>query len=286
MTFSFRDEWINQYLREGYLIFRQILPVTLLRDLRRECDKARALAHEVSGPQAQRIQPVDRYADKLDLKPFKEYCELPVLRDAVTRLLGPTSHGQTHIMGILVEPKDRPWSIGWHRDGLVEVPLEAQDDLLRAKLWEIWYDLTRFNQVNCAIYADSCTWFVPGSHLRQYDLPGEVASTGAGTLEALTNNLSNVEAERINFEHCESFPGAVQIRLQPGDFMVYRNLAWHTGNYVPSQPRATLHDLVISLQPSNWSGWNEAKLAAIERMGKRKAEAASRSGTRSPQSVS
>lgn len=284
MTFTFRDEWINQYLREGYLIFRRILPTTLVSDLRRECDKARAMAHEVSGPQAQRLQPVDRYADKLDLKPFKDYCELPVLRDAVTRLLGPSTHGHTHIMGILVEPRDRPWTIGWHRDAMVEVPLEAQDDLLRAKLQEVWYDLTQYNQVNCAIYADSCTWFVPGSHLRQHDLPGEEQSTGS--INALTSDLSVVEAERINFEHCESFPGAVQVHLQPGDYMVYRNLAWHNGNYMPTQPRATLHDIVISRRTSNWSGWNDAKLAAIERMEKRKAEAASRKGAGSPQPVS
>lgn len=271
MPFQFRDEWINQYTRDGYLVFRRILPATLVRDLRRECDKARALAHETSGPQAQRIQPVDRYADKLDLQPFKDYCELPELRDAVSKLLGSSStHGHTNMMGILVEPKDRPWTIGWHRDGVVEVPLEAQDDILREKLKEVWFDLTQYNQVNCAIHADSCTWYVPGSHFRQRDLPGERQTTGE--LDEVTRHLSAAEAERINFEHCESFPGAVQVHLQPGDYMVYRNLGWHTGNYVPTQPRATLHDIVVCQSATNWwSGWGEAKLAAVERMEKRKA---------------
>ena len=32
-------------------------------------------------------------------------------------------------------------------------------------------------------------------------------------------------------------PGAVQVYLGPGDFMVYRNLAWHCGLYLPYQPR-------------------------------------------------
>ena len=84
-------------------------------------------------------------------------------------------------MGLLVEPLEHPWHIGWHRDGVVEVPPEARDETVNAKLAEVWHDLRHFNQVNCAIYADSCTWFVPGSHLRQWDLPGEAQSTGDPT---------------------------------------------------------------------------------------------------------
>ena len=74
-----------------------------------------------------------------------------------------TTHtGHVDIMGLLVEPLEHPWHIGWHRDGVVEVPPEARDEIVNAKLAEVWYDLRHFNQVNCAIYADSCTWFVPG----------------------------------------------------------------------------------------------------------------------------
>src|SRR5437016_6204113 len=123
MPFEFRDEMIHEYLASGYLILRGILPPLLLRDLRRECDKARRMAHELHGPQAQRIQPIVKYADKLDMKPFRDYAEIPALNDAIQRLLGPGySYGYTDIIGILVEPVDRPWNLGWHRDGVVEVP--------------------------------------------------------------------------------------------------------------------------------------------------------------------
>ena len=37
-------------------------------------------------------------------------------------------------------------------------------------------------------------------------------------------------------------PGAVQLRLNAGDFALYRSSAWHLGNYVPYRKRATLHD--------------------------------------------
>ena len=68
------------------------------------------------------------------------------------KLLGDDyTHGHVDIMGLLVEPLEHPWHIGWHRDGVVEVPLEARDEQVVAKLAEVWYDLRHFNQVNCAI---------------------------------------------------------------------------------------------------------------------------------------
>ena len=38
------------------------------------------------------------------------------------------------------------------------------------------------------------------------------------------------------------FPGAQRVYLDPGDFMVYRNIGWHTGLYNTYSPRATIHD--------------------------------------------
>jgi hypothetical protein len=267
MAFHFCDSMVNDYLTRGYLVLRGIVPPSLLRDLRVEADKARALAHELNGPQTQRIQPLSEYGDSLNLKPFQDYTELTELRDAIEQLLGPGyTHGHVEIMGILVEPLERPWNCGWHRDGVVEVPPEAYDEIVRSKLAEVWHDLHYFNQVNCAIYAESCTWFVPGSHLRQSDMPGERQTVGDPMLKGPLEELSNTEAERFYLEHCQQFPGAVQMHLGPGDFMVYRNLAWHNGNYVTYQPRATIHDVVRYERGGGWSGWVQTKKEAVERL--------------------
>lgn len=118
MRFQFEDWMINQYWAQGYVIFRRIVPPSLLRDLRPEADKARALAHELSGPQAQRLQPIIKYRDRLDYKPFQDYTDLPILRDAIQRLFGPTSNGGAvfhttpGLLGILVEPRERPRHFG------------------------------------------------------------------------------------------------------------------------------------------------------------------------------
>jgi hypothetical protein len=271
MAFEFCQSMIDEYLTRGYVIFRGIVPPSLLRDLRAQADQARGLAHELRGPQAQRIQPLYRYSDRIDFKPFQDYLELPELRDAVERLLGAGfCHGTREVLGLLVEPQDRPWNHGWHRDSVVEVPPEASDEIVRAKLAEIWYDRTHFNQVNCALYNDSSTWYVPGSHLRQWDLPGEVQTSHRYTdrLKTMVQDLSTAEAERLLLEHCRQFPGAVQTHLGPGDYMIYRNHAWHCGNYVTYQPRATLHDTVRYHVDDGWrEQWAQVKQQAVARAG-------------------
>ncbi len=255
---------IDRYLTQGYRIFRGIIPPTLLRDLRRQADLARALAHELNGPQTQRIQPLEQYEDRIDLQPFRDYVNLPALHDAIEELLGPGyTHAHLHIMGLLVEPAEHPWHCGWHRDGVVEVPPEARTPELAAEMNEFWHDLRVFNQVNCALYADACTWFVPGSHLRSFDVSGEVQSAGMEAMQTPPAGLSDVEAERFYLQHCLDMPGAIQIHLNAGDFLLYRNLAWHTGLYLSYQPRATIHDIVSHPKGSEITArWREVQQQA------------------------
>lgn len=268
MAFVFQETMIDQYWREGYLIFRGILPPNLLADLRRQADKARDLAHRLNGPQTQRIQPIDRYRDDLDLRPFRDYAELDALRETVDRLLGPgRTHAHLDVMGLLVEPVERPWHCGWHRDGVVEVPPEARDAEVEAFMAGIWHDKRFYNQVNCALYADSCTWFVPGSHLRQQDMPGEQQSVGVAWLRNPPEEWTAEEAEQRYFEHCNAMPQAIPVHLGPGDFLIYRNLGWHTGLYLPYQPRATIHDIVSHPDLIEFRvAWRAVKEAAIARM--------------------
>lgn len=278
MAIELRDEMFSDYFARGFLILRNVIPAALLKDLRREAEKARNLAYELSGPMSQRIQPIAKFADKLDQKPFQDYCELQPLADAVNKLLGgKCTHGHVDVMGLLINPRDKPWNQGWHRDGPVEVPLAAQDKPLMMKIEEAMLDHRVWNQVNCALYNDCCAWYVPGSHLRARDLPGERQTIGDPEITSELDGLSNEEREIRNIQHARKFPGAVQTQLGPGDYMIYRNMAWHCGNYVHYQPRATIHDYIkYQAGPGEnvWSGWWEAKQAAIARMEERKKAAA------------
>ena len=254
MPFAFSDRHIDEYHTLGYTVFRGILPPALLGDLRRVCAEAALLARRENGPQSQRLQPLER--DDLDQRPLVDYAELPELNDAIARLLSPAHrHGQGHVMGVLLEPAERPYCTAWHRDWRDNM---AALDLSR---WdEHFADPRYFNQVNCALYAESCTWVVPGSHLRR-DLPSEAARfPGRPVPGPDLADCDAAEAERRCLEYARSMPGAVQLHLEAGDFCLYRNTLWHLGNYVPYRQRATLHDAVDT---DEFFAWRQETLEDI-----------------------
>lgn len=240
MPFMFSDRHIDEYHTQGYTVFERILPPSLIGDLRRVSDKAVALAREQSGGQIQRLQPVGKY--DLDQRPFIDYGELPTLVDAISRLLTPRHrHGDRDLFGILLEPRDKPWCTNWHRDwrdNASGLPLEKWD--------AVFSDLNYFNQINCALYEDSCTWVVPGSHLRR-DLKREAELFPDRPIKAPDlDGMTAEERESVCMDYTLSMPGAVQLHLCAGDFALYRNTLWHIGNYVPYRRRATIHDGAVT----------------------------------------
>lgn len=246
MSFVFSDQHIDEYRTLGYTVFRQILPTRLIGDLRRVTDEAREIAYREHGRQAQRLQPVGRY--DIDQRPFIDYAELAVLKDAIGRLLSPAySHGNRDVFGVLFEPADEAYCTQWHRDWR-----DNANGLDLARWDKYFLDDRYFNQVNCALYADSCTWVVPGSHLRR-DLPREIERfPGRPIARPALEDKSAIERELICLDYVQSMPGAVQLHLEAGDFCLYRNTLWHIGNYVPYRRRATLHDAVDTAEFAAW----------------------------------
>ncbi len=246
MGYEFSYQSIEEYHTHGFTVFRQILPPALIADLRRVTDDAREMARERSGAQAQRLQPVASY--ELDQQPFRDYAELPELVDAIARVLSPRHrHGNREILGVLLEPAELPWCTAWHRDWRDNMPG------LDIPMWErSLADADLFNQVNCALYEDNCTWVVPGSHLR-LDTDDEQALYPRGAIPgAPTDGLTYEERERAGLEYCRAMPHAARLYLDAGDFALYRNTLWHLGNYAPHLKRATLHDSADTPEFAEW----------------------------------
>jgi ectoine hydroxylase-related dioxygenase (phytanoyl-CoA dioxygenase family) len=246
MAFQFSDQHLDEYHTQGYTVFRAILPPALIGDLRRVTDRARALAREKHGPQAQRLQPVA--AHDLDPTPFDAFRALSELRAAIAALLSPRhAYGSPEILGVLLEPADLPYCTAWHRDWRDNVRHLDRSD------WEARFrDPDYFNQLNAALYEDDCTWIVPGSHLRS-DLPREMARFPERPPRGPDlEGRSYEERERLCLEYCESMPGAVRLRLNAGDCAIYRNTLWHLGTYLPYRKRATLHDAVETPEYAAW----------------------------------
>ena len=246
MTWSWSERHIEEYHLQGFTVFEAILPPSLIKDLRRGCAVARDLARERSGPQTQRLQPVFDF--DIDHEAFTDFVELPELHDALQQTLGPQhSYGHRDGLGVLFEPAELPWCTPWHRDW--------RDNIFGLDLerWEADFrNQDLFNQLNCALYEDSSTWVVPGSHLRP-DLPREAARFPDRPIAGpALDELNAAERERACRRYCQSLPGAVPLHLGAGDFCLYRNTLWHIGNYVPYRQRATLHDFIDTPAFRSW----------------------------------
>jgi hypothetical protein len=253
MSFTLTDGHVREFDRNGYTIFRGLVPPALVTELRVMAEEARELAHQRIGPQAQRLQPVQEF---LDIASYRELLDLPELGEAVERIFGegfslgwqPGAGEAKSLLGILFEPAESPYCTNWHRDWRDNIPgLDIDDWLVRRD------DLRFFNQINCALYEDCCTWVVPGSH-RRTDTPEEAERFPDRPIRPPDlEGLTPAEAERCCLDSCRSMPGATCACLDAGDFMLYRNTVWHIGTYVPYKKRATLHDQVWTPAFTEWS---------------------------------
>ena len=108
MAFKFCDAMIHDYRTRGCVVFRQILPPSLLRDLRRATARTQEVARARFGPQVQRLKVTGDSG--IDLQPFREYAELPALVDAVGRLLTPRHKIDEDFSraSVLLEPSEMP----------------------------------------------------------------------------------------------------------------------------------------------------------------------------------
>src|SRR5438034_1196790 len=103
MNSPFSEEHIAEYWRDGYTVFEEIIPASLVADLRRVAEQGAEIARQ-RNPQAQRIQPVSHYP--INQKPFEDYRDLPDLRDAIHQLLSPehTYGDLKNWVGVFIEP--------------------------------------------------------------------------------------------------------------------------------------------------------------------------------------
>jgi ectoine hydroxylase-related dioxygenase (phytanoyl-CoA dioxygenase family) len=236
---------MQEFQTLGYTVFKSIVPPSLIDDLRHQCDRGRDIAH-ANEPQSQRF--VVAMTEELDLKPFEDFLQLPEIRDAVTRILPTAPESRVDGMfSVLIEPQNDPYCTQWHRDwrdNIQSLDLDRweadRDD------WEL------FNQVNCALYEDSCTWVVPGSHLRNDNAQEIAAFPNRPIVGPDLEGKSSAERERLCLDYCEQLPGAQRLLLDAGDYCLYRNSLWHLGNYIPYRRRATLHEGVMTPKFKTW----------------------------------
>lgn len=268
MKFEFSQQHIDEHREDGITVFRNIIPASLINDLRKEAAKALDLARSIHGGQAQRIQPIGHYKEVFDLQIFKDYEQLPALNDAIRQLLGPDAYyNNLDLLGILVGPPEKTNCMQWHMD-----LSENTAGLDPEHFSQIRLKPDFGNQVNCPLFQDSFLWFVPGSHkalIEDYAIAIANSEQWYGILERLldTDEQScDILLEQDCLDYMWSMPDARQFNLEPGDFAIYRPFAWHAAFYSNYQQRATLHHGVWTPESYQWwLGMNEARGAWRDR---------------------
>lgn len=240
------EEQKRSYFEDGFVVFPGIIPEDLLAELRIEAEKGRAAVTVKNGRPSQRLQPLVDYPEHINMRPFDRYQALEPLRLALTELLEepfgeeimPWATRPT--VGILYEPADQPWCTNWHRD---------YRDVTRGLDLDAWFtatqDIRMFNQVNCPLYDDESLWVIPGSHARE-DTDEEIRRFPDRPISTPSFEGSIEECEEKIREYAQSMPGAIQVSLKAGDYLMYRNSLWHIGVYSPRIKRATIHDGIFS----------------------------------------
>lgn len=231
------------YRNQGYAVLRGIVPPALISDLRRVAEEGRAIARRLEGPSAQRLQPLGEH---LDLAPFRAVAALPELAGAIAAVLTPRHRPSDPARAaLLFEPAEHCWSTEWHRDSRDHMSAEQFARVYGGGRWDrIVQDPNYFNQINCALYEDNATWYVPGSQWRGQDTVDEARaarSADRGEVENWRKQRTEEEQERFLHQYATGMPGAVQVTLQAGDLLLFRNLGWHLGSYLPYRKRATFH---------------------------------------------
>ncbi len=259
MPFQLTEKHITDYYHHGYTVFQGILPHSLITELRLAGEEIEKWTPKGGRP---KLDPPSKDISDRSLKAIRDYRELPLLLDAIYRVLTPQHREFAHltIFYTLAEPACGDW----HRD--ID---ENYKGVIREEFVPLKQDPVFFAQVNCALYSDSCLWFVPGSAGRP-NTPGELAAAGPpydglegrGMLLDFKGKFF-AERELMAIEYCRGMPGAVNLVLESGDFALYRPIGWHNGNYAPHRKRMTLHHSVVTPKTKEWfANWGKRRNSA------------------------
>lgn len=241
MAFQVTDEHVVAYHRDGCTILRSVLTPGLLSDLRRAAEFCREIARgKEDMHEHQVLRPLGHYPD-VDLAPFRHYVEHPPIVEAVKRILGPDAAIPPEDVGILFEPHDAPMCTNWHRD--ISPELKAWDPFRRRMAMS---NAAFSSSMNCALYADSCIGYVPGSHSRPLTPIEARVLASWPDFDAVERDgdplvMDPIEKELACIETFRAMPNTVAFDLEAGDIVLYASYGLHFAHRAPYRKRATLH---------------------------------------------
>ena len=223
----------DQFLEEGYVILRQVIPPHQMAELRQAYEllverqkviwaREREPHDPPGGVWETNAQPrlnLEALASQIDAVTVSavEIWLHENMQGVSSRLLGVEDAAVTQMMLMCNPVRDHETADhrGWHRDFYPPhtAPLQGYTD-------DILENGPRYVQWNLPLYDDSVLWVVPGSHVR-----------------------FNTEAENaaLNADASTPLPGAIQTHMAAGDGAAYILPLMHWGSRYNANMRRTIH---------------------------------------------
>ena len=221
----------DQFMDQGYLIFRNFIPPDRLESMRASCE---IMLERQKANWARERGPDDPPGGEYEkVRQPRVMMKRPGLIDAETanvvekfwvadetleiasQLLCEPEPCITEMMMMCNPVRDWPGGTGWHRD--IHPVDMAPLDALAADLIE---NGPRYTQWNVPLYDDSVLWVIPGSHRRR--------------------NTEQENAELLK-DRAAPVTGGIPVELNAGDGVIYINYLNHTGSNYTTKKRRTLH---------------------------------------------
>ena len=219
----------EQFMEQGYLVLREVIPPDRLERLRAEFEtlvgRQRKIWAQERGPddppggvwetQPQpRLVSYDRLIDEATAGTVEVWLQESTLGVSRQLLSVPEAAAVAGMM-LMCSPARDHGPAAWHRDihPIDMAPLAGlQKDLKE--------NGPKYVQWNIPLYDDNVLWVVPGSHLRL-----------------------NTEAENrsLSADPRRAVPGGVPVKLRAGDAVVYINYLLHWGSNYSAATRRTIH---------------------------------------------
>ena len=223
----------DQFLEEGYVILRQVIPPQQLAELRqayellverqkviwareREPHDPPGGVWETSAQPRLNLEALASQIDAVTVSAVEIWLH-ENMQGVSSRLLGVEDAAVTQMMLMCNPVRDHETADhrGWHRDFYPPhtAPLQGYTD-------DILENGPRYVQWNLPLYDDSVLWVVPGSHVR-----------------------FNTEAENaaLNADASTPLPGAIQTHMAAGDGAAYILPLMHWGSRYNANMRRTIH---------------------------------------------
>ena len=223
----------DQFLEDGYVILRQVIPPGDLAELRRAyellVERQKVIWARERGPDdppggawetdSQPRLNLGGMADEIDAQTASavEVWLHENTQGVSSQLLGVQDAGVTEMMLMCspVRDHDTGGHRGWHRDFYppYTAPLQGYTD-------DFHENGPRYVQWNLPLYDDSVLWVAPGSHVR-FNTAAENAA--------------------LNKDASTPLPGAIQTHLAAGDGVAYILPLMHWGSRYNANMRRTIH---------------------------------------------